>query len=91
MDQELLLHLVKAVDRIETKLAELDGSRKTHEWLSRQEFLDLAGISEHHLKYAIQKGRIHGDAIRNVGTAKRARLRFHRTRALDQFLNRVPA
>ena len=87
MERELLLHLVTAVDRIEKKLATLDDSVPEHEWLSPVEFMKLAGISREALKYAIQKGKIHGEAIRNVGTAKRHSLRYHRKLALDQYLN----
>lgn len=89
MERELLLHLVTAVDRIEKRLAALDESIPEHEWLSPVEFCKLAGISREALKYAIQKGRINGEAIRNVGTAKRHSLRYHRKLALDQYLNRV--
>ena len=89
MERELLLHLVTAVDRIEKKLATLDESATEHEWLSPVEFMRLAGISREALKYAIQKGRISGEAIRNVGTVKRHSLRYHRKLALDQYLNKV--
>lgn len=91
MEHELLLHLVTAVDRIEKKLAALDDSIPEHEWLNPVEFCKLAGISREALKYAIQKGRISGESIRNVGTAKRHSLRYHRKLALDQYLNRAKA
>ena len=91
METELLLHLVNAVDRIEKKLAALDESTPEHEWLSPVEFCKLAGISKEALKYAVQKGRISGEALRNIGTPKRATLRYHRKRALDQYLNGVAA
>ena len=87
METELLLHLVSAVDRIEKKLAALDESIPEHEWLSPVEFCKLAGISKEALKYAVQKGRISGEALRNIGTPKRATLRYHRKLALDQYLN----
>ena len=91
METELLLHLVNAVDRIEKKLAELDESIPEHEWLSSVEFCKLAGISKEALKYAVQKGRINGNALRNIGTPKRATLRYHRQLALDQYLNGATA
>jgi len=87
VETELLLHLVSAVDRIEKKLAALDESIPEHEWLSPVEFCKLAGISKEALKYAVQKGRIYGEALRNIGTPKRATLRYHRKLALDQYLN----
>lgn len=85
---DLLLKLVAQVDRIERKLAALEGSATEHEWLSPVEFCKLAGISREALKYAVQKGHIRGEAIRNIGTPKRANLRYHRAHALDQYLNR---
>ena len=91
METELLLHLVNAVDRIEKKLAALDESIPEHEWLSPVEFCKLAGISKEALKYAVQKGRISGEALRNIGTPKRASLRYHRKLALSQYLNGATA
>ena len=91
METELLLHLVKAVDRIEKKLSDLEGHAPEHEWLNPVEFCQLAGISKEALKYAVQKGRISGEALRNIGTPKRATLRYHRKLALDQYLNRAGA
>lgn len=90
MESELLLHLIKAVDRIETKLAALDKSLPEQQWLSSEEFCTLAGITRPQLKYALQKGRIHGEGVQNISTGKRATFRFNRVIALDQFLNRVP-
>ena len=87
METELLLHLVKAVDRIEKRLSETDGAIPEHEWLDPIEFCKLAGISKEALRYAVQKGKIHGDALRNTGTVKRQHLRYHRKLALDQYLN----
>jgi len=90
VETELLLHLVKAIDRIETKLATLDKSIPEQQWLSSEEFCTLAGITRPQLKYAIQKGRIHGAAIQNTSTGKRPTFRFNRTLALDQYLNKTP-
>jgi hypothetical protein len=36
----------------------------------------------------MSKGVIRSDALRNIGTAQRPRYRFHRVKAVDQFLNR---
>ena len=91
METELLLHLVKAVDRIEKKLSDLEGQTPEHEWLTPVEFCQVANISREALKYAVQKGRISGEALRNIGTPKRATLRYHRKLALDQYLNGAAA
>ena len=89
MEAELLIHLVNAVDRIEKKLEALEGSTAEAEWLKPDEFMKLAGMTKEGLRYAIQKGTIHGDAIRNVGTAKRQHLRYHRVKAMDQYLKKL--
>ena len=89
MESDLLIHLVAAVDRIEKKLAAMDQSTIEHDWLEPAEFCKLAGISREALRYAVQKGKIHGDALRNTGTVKRQHLRFHRVNALNQFLKQV--
>ena len=89
MEADLLINLLFTVDRIEKKLDALDESRSESEWLKPDEFCKLAGTTKEGLRYAIQKGVIHGDAIRNVGTAKRKHLRYHRTRAVDQYLKKV--
>lgn len=85
---ELLLHLVKAVDRIETKLAALDQTIPERQWLTSEEFCTFAGIRRPQLKYALEKGHIHGNAIQNTSRGKRPSYRFNRTLALDQYLNR---
>lgn len=90
MEAELYFLLMTAIDRIEKKLDALDDQRSQSEWLKPEEFCRLAGTTKEGLRYAIQKGTIHGDAIRNIGTTKRAHLRYHRTRALDQYLKKVP-
>ncbi len=90
MEAELLIHLMNAVDRIEKKLDALEDQRTKSEWLKPEEFCRLAGTTKEGLRYAIQKGTIHGDAIRNIGTTKRANLRYHRTRAVDQYLKKIP-
>jgi hypothetical protein len=38
----------------------------------------------------MSKGVLEGDAIRNIGSVKQPRYRFHRRKAVDQFLNRNP-
>ena len=57
-------------------------------WLDSKEFSKYAHISQQALRYAMEKGVLHGDAIRNIGTPKRPRYRFHRNKALDQYMNR---
>jgi len=89
VEADLLIHLVNAVDRIEKKLEALEGSTTEAEWLKPEEFCKLAGMTKEGLRYAMQVGTIHGDAIRNVGTTKRQHLRYHRVKAMDQYLKKV--
>lgn len=89
MEAELLIHLMNTVDRIEKKLDALEDQRSESEWLKPEEFCKLTGTTKEGLRYAVQKGTIHGEAIRNIGTAKRAHLRYHRTKAVDQYLKKL--
>lgn len=59
------------------------------EWVDAKGFCRLVGLADPKaLQYQMSKGVIHGDALKNIGTVKRPRYRFHRIRAVDQFLNR---
>ena len=89
MDEVLArLHLIEA------RLAELislqeQATAEKVAWIDSKAFCAAVGIKDKvSLHYYMSKGIIHGDAIRNIGTAKRPRYRFHRLRAVDQFLNR---
>jgi hypothetical protein len=84
---ELLLR----IDTLERKLDRLLRAVEAPEcdWVDSQEFCRLVNLKDTKaLTYQLSKRVIHGDAIRNIGTAKRPRYRFHRTKAVDQFLNR---
>jgi len=60
------------------------------DWLDSREFCRLIGLKDTKaLTYQMSKGILHGPAIKNIGTVKRPRYRFHRTKAADQFLNRA--
>ncbi len=90
METDLLVHLLQAVDRIEKKLESLESSTHESQWMKAEEFSQLVGTSVSALQKAVSRGKIYGDAIRNIGTAKRATFRFHRTRAVDQYLKKIP-
>lgn len=80
---------------IEEKLSELlalqtKTDAQANAWLDSKAFCALTGIKDKwSLHHYMSKGIIHGDAIRNIGTVQRPRYRFHRTKAVNQFLNRV--
>ena len=64
--------------------------QERHAWVDSREFCRLVGLKDPKaLVYQMSKGVLHGDAIRNIGTAKRPRYRFHRIKAVNQFLNRA--
>lgn len=84
--------ILRLLDRIQGQLdLLLQASSSTHEcqWVDSREFCRLVGLKDTKaLVYQMSKGVIHGDVIRNIGTIKKPRYRFHRIRAVNQFLNR---
>lgn len=84
--------LLNRIDVLERKIDQLLASTKTTEsdWVDSREFCRLVNLKDTKaLVYQMSKGIIHGDAIKNIGTPKRPRYRFHRTKAVNQFMNRV--
>ncbi len=86
-----LFLIEKRFDQIDSKLEavlsklEIDESSK---WLNTKATCSLLGISDRHLRNLIAEGTIKGAALRNVGTVKKHRYRFHRERVMDQYLKR---
>lgn len=80
---------------IEEKLNELlslqaASATEATAWIDSKAFCAATGIRDKaSLHYYMAKGVIKGDAIRNIGTSQRPRYRFHRKKAVDQFLNRT--
>jgi hypothetical protein len=90
------IHAVfERIHLLEEKLSELlalqsKADAQTNAWLDSEAFCAAVGIKNKvSLHYYMSKGVIHGDAIRNIGTVKRPRYRFHRVKAVNQFLNRT--
>lgn len=76
---------------IKRLLRELQSGTPETEWVDSREFCRLVGLKDPKaLTYQMSKGVIQGNALRNIGTPKRPRYRFHRSRAVDQFMNRMP-
>lgn len=90
LDQALLTRLDDLEVKLNRVLEHLDV-QEVGDWVDRKAACTLLGISASHLATLIEEGVIHGDAIRNVGTARKCRYRFHRKKALNQFLARVRA
>lgn len=87
--------LLNRLDDLERKLDRLLTQTQTtpeNDWVDSHELCRLLSLADRKaLMYQLSKGVIHGDAIRNIGTAQRPRYRFHRTKAMEQFLNRTRA
>ena len=59
------------------------------DWVDSTTFCRLAGIKNHNsLSYFMSKGVFTNKTVRNIGTIKKPRYRFHRHTAVDEFLNR---
>jgi hypothetical protein len=97
IDPLVLDELTDRIARIEKLLIEFIDQQQSDkaktelsEWVDSREFCRLVSLKDpKQLVYQMSKGIIHGDAIRNIGTAKRPRYRFHRIKAVNQFWNRV--
>ena len=96
--------ILARLDTIEEKLrrllqvvsAEPLGNGQRHDdvedrsdWVDSTAFCRLAGLKNHNsLSYFMRKGIFTNKSVRNVGTVKKPRYRFHRRIAVDEFLNR---
>lgn len=81
--------ILTELGEIKRLLRELQSGQPESDWVDSREFCRLVGLKDTKaLTYQMSKGVIRGDAIRNIGTPKRPRYRFHRTKAVNQFLNR---
>lgn len=85
-------YMIQRLDVIEAKLTQvlvaLDQA-ETDQWITTATACQLMSISDKHLMRLIASGVIHGPAIRNVGTAKRPRYRYHQKHLIDQWLKRA--
>lgn len=85
-------YLLQRLDTIEAKLMQvlvaLDQT-ETDQWITTSKACQLMSISDKHLMRLIATGVIHGPAIRNVGTVKRPRYRYHQQKLMGQWLKRV--
>ena len=90
METDLLLHVIQSLARVEEKIDAMQKTKSESTWMNSEEFSQLIGTTRTAVQKAVEKGKIHGDAIRNIGTAKRGTFRFHRIKAVDQYLKRLP-
>lgn len=86
---DVLLRLDHIEQQLHKLISALAPEEPESDWVNSQEFCRLVGLKDTKaLVYQMSKGILHGPAIRNIGTAKRPRYRFHRRLAVDQFLSR---
>lgn len=87
---EEILNRLDALERNLATLIQSQGASAESDWVDSKEFCRLVGLKDTKaLVYQMSKGILHGPAIRNIGTTQRPRYRFHRTKAVNQFLNRA--
>lgn len=85
-----ILNRLDNIERALVTIRQQTASAPESDWVDSKEFCRLVGLRDTKaLTYEMSKGILHGPAIKNIGTAKRPRYRFHRTKAVDQFLNRL--
>lgn len=88
--EDVLLRLDHIEKQLNQLIQALSPEKPESDWVDSREFCRLVGLKDSKaLVYQMSKGVLHGDAIRNIGTAKRPRYRYHRKKAVDQFLNRL--
>ena len=73
--------------RFDLLVARLNAQEEC-QWLKTKDFCKILGCTDRHLRNLMAEGTIGGDAVKNVGTSKRPQYRFHRHKALNQFLKR---
>ena len=81
--QRQLTTLEHKLDHILEALA----AREASYWIDRKEACALIGVSERHMFDLIAKGIV-SSSVRNVGTVKKPRYRFHRTKLMKEYLDR---
>jgi hypothetical protein len=84
-----VLNRIDALERTLVALIESHAPTPDSDWVDSKQFCKLVGLRDTKaLTYQMSKGIIWGDALRNIGTIQRPRYRFHRRKAVEQFLNR---
>jgi len=74
---------------VQEKRTAEDSSDDRADWVDSSAFCRIAGIKNpNSLSYYMAKGIFTNKSIRNIGTVKKPRYRFHRRVAVDEFLNR---
>lgn len=85
-------YLLQRLDTIESKLTQLLvalDQAETDQWITSAKACQLMSISDRQLTRLISSGVIHGPAIRNIGSAKSPRYRFHQAKMMGQWLKKA--
>lgn len=89
-DTTFLSHRLDVIEGKLDAVLQMLTEREVNEWITTKQATDLMSISDRQLTRLVSSGVIHGNAIRNVGTVKSPRYRYHRSRLLNQWLKRAP-
>ncbi len=87
-EQQLFLAIRSLDTKLDSVLRRLNSEEQA-EWLDTKDTCSMLGCTDRHLRNLMAEGTIAGDCIRNVGTIKRARYKFHRSKVMSQYLKRV--
>jgi hypothetical protein len=90
-DLTAVLTRLRAVeDKLDALLeqAGAQADQREETWIERNAACHLLGISPRLMGTLLSQGVIKPPAVRNVGTPRSPRYRFHRRRTLEQFLAR---
>lgn len=87
---EEVLNRLDALERNLVALIQANQPAPESEWLDAKTFCRLVSLRDSKaLMYEMSKGVFDPSAVKNIGSIKRPRYRFHRAKALDQFMNRT--
>ena len=73
--------------KVDLLIARLDDQSQQI-WITTAQTATLLGCTDRHIRQLVAEGTIGLDAVRNVGTSRRPKYRFHRHKVLDQVLKR---
>jgi excisionase family DNA binding protein len=73
--------------KVDWLIARLDDQSQQL-WITTAETASLLGCTDRHIRQLVAEGTISLDAVRNVGTPRRPKYRYHRHKVLDQVLKR---
>jgi hypothetical protein len=86
---DVLLNRLDAMERNLIAMIQARQPEPESEWLDAKTFCRLVSLRDSKaLMYELSKGVFDKSAVKNIGSVKCPRYRFHRRRAVDQFLNR---